>query len=112
LAIAMNERKLHRNFMGYTDVKTDTLLGLGVSSISETSEAFHQNEKVLAVYEKQVSSGEIPTHRGHILTEEDRRRKKQILQLMTEMQVAFESEKQMQDAQTFFEDMKKDGLVE
>lgn len=45
---------LHRNFMGYADRRTDVLLGLGVSSISESPGIFHQNEKVLPVYERMV----------------------------------------------------------
>ncbi len=51
LTHASRENRLHRNFMGYTDRRTQVMLGLGVSSISETPECFHQNEKTLPVYE-------------------------------------------------------------
>ena len=61
--------------MGYTDVHTSTLLGLGVSGISETPDCYHQNEKVLTLYERRVRAGEIPTLRGHVLSAEDRRRR-------------------------------------
>ena len=54
--------------MGYTDVHTGTLLGLGVSGISETPDCYHQNEKVLTLYERRVRAGEIPTLRGHVLS--------------------------------------------
>lgn len=54
LAVAQAKGELHRNFMGYTDKRTKILLGLGVSSISEAPTCFHQNEKVLPVYERQV----------------------------------------------------------
>ena len=37
LARAAAAGRLHRNFMGYTDVRTSVLLGLGVSAISETA---------------------------------------------------------------------------
>jgi oxygen-independent coproporphyrinogen-3 oxidase len=83
LAQAAAAGTLHRNFMGYTDVHTTTLLGLGVSAISETDDCYHQNEKVLPVYERRVQHGEIPTLRGHLLSAEDRHRRDQIAALMT-----------------------------
>ena len=51
LTMAMNEKELHRNFMGYTTQKTNMMIGLGVSSISDSWYAFAQNVKN-AVYEK------------------------------------------------------------
>ncbi|WII72437.1 oxygen-independent coproporphyrinogen III oxidase [Bdellovibrio sp. 22V] len=112
LSIAMNEKRLHRNFMGYTDQRTDVLLGLGVSSISETPFSFHQNEKVLPLYESALNEGRIPTLRGHVLTEEDRIRRDQILKLMTEFEVSFVSPEQEARSQEFLSEMLKDSLVE
>ena len=83
LAIAAAAGTLHRNFMGYTDRRTTALLGLGVSAISETPRCFHQNEKVITVYERRVTEGEIPTLRGHVLSDDDRRRAGAIRALMT-----------------------------
>jgi oxygen-independent coproporphyrinogen-3 oxidase len=54
-----------------------------VSAISETDDCYHQNEKVLPVYERRLHAGEIPTLRGHLLSPEDRRRRAQIAALMT-----------------------------
>lgn len=111
LAKASLAGKLHRNFMGYTDHRTDVLLGLGVSSISETPEMFHQNEKVLPAYEREINKGEIPTFRGHVLTEEDRERRQQILDFMTQGRVRL-TEAQKGEAQNFLAEMHRDGLVE
>ena len=83
MALAMKHGGLHRNFMGYTESRTDVLLGLGVSSISETPDCFHQNEKVLPVYEKKIAAGEVPTLRGHKLNQQDRQQREQILAFMT-----------------------------
>jgi oxygen-independent coproporphyrinogen III oxidase len=83
LARAAREATLHRNFMGYTDRRTTALLGLGVSAISETPACYHQNEKVITVYERRVANGEIPTLRGHLLSEDDRHRADRIRSLMT-----------------------------
>jgi oxygen-independent coproporphyrinogen-3 oxidase len=83
LATAATERRLHRNFMGYTEVRTTTLLGLGVSAISDTPDCYHQNEKVITTYEARVNEGTIPTYRGHVLSDDDRRRRDAIASLMT-----------------------------
>lgn len=111
LAKAANLGTLHRNFMGYSDVRTDVLLGIGVSAISEAPGCFHQNEKVLPVYEETVDRGEIPTFRGHLLTDEDRIRREQILRLMTRFEVDLESDAQAKDIESFLHELIKDGLV-
>jgi oxygen-independent coproporphyrinogen-3 oxidase len=101
---------LHRNFMGYTEFRTDILLGLGVSAISETPTCFHQNEKVAPVYERRVQAGEIPTLRGHLLTEEDQSLRQQILEFMTQLHVTLEPE-QVDDARNYLTQLIEDRLV-
>jgi oxygen-independent coproporphyrinogen-3 oxidase len=110
LARAAAERRLHRNFMGYTDVQTSTLVGLGVSAISETPDCYHQNEKVFTVYERRVRSGEVPTLRGHVLSPEDRRRRQKIAELMTSFGVHLDS-REAAAAPHALESLLKDGLV-
>lgn len=111
LAIAARQGTLHRNFMGYSDVRTDVMLGLGVSAISEAPGCFHQNEKVLPLYEQSIDQGKIPTHRGHLLSSEDRVRREQILRLMTQLHVELESEAQAQDVRQFLSELSADDLV-
>lgn len=110
LATAMKNGELHRNFMGYTDQKSQVMLGLGVSSISETPQSFHQNEKILPKYEELLNAGQIPTSRGHILTDEDVVRRQQILSLMTTYEVQMTPE-QKQLAPEFLKEMISDNLV-
>jgi len=62
---------LHRNFMGYTTQNSGLLLGLGVSSISDTGNAFAQNKKALADYYNSINKGELAIQRGYFLNEED-----------------------------------------
>lgn len=112
LAMARKNKTLHRNFMGYTDHRTDVLLGLGVSAISETPKSFHQNEKVLVQYQNLLAEGKVPTARGHLLSEEDQQRREQILKLMTTGQVSFASSGQKVEAEKFLTEMVNDGLVE
>lgn len=110
LAEALRQKKLHRNFMGYTDQETDILLGLGVSSISETPNCFHQNEKLLNHYEKKIASEEIPTLRGHKLNSEDCLRRRQIRDLMCLGEIQLEDH-QIKDLQEVLSEMVKDGLL-
>ncbi len=111
LSLALKNKSLHRNFMGYTEIRTDILLGLGVSSISETRECFHQNEKVLPLYEKKVQAQEVATLRGHILSADDQRQRDQVLRFMTQGSVPLRDAGQVSDVRRFLEDMLRDGLV-
>ena len=111
LAEARRKGNLHRNFMGYAEARTRVLLGLGVSAISETPTCFHQNEKAFPVYERRLQQGEIPTLRGHLLSDEDRRLREQILTFMTRFEVDLQAE-QRDDANLFFAPLIEDGLVE
>jgi oxygen-independent coproporphyrinogen III oxidase len=110
LAIAQAKGGLHRNFMGYADLRTDVLLGLGVSSISEAPGAFYQNEKVLPLWERKINERQLPGHRGHKLSEEDRRQRERILQFMTQGRAPLTSEEEI-DARQFLAPMLDDGLV-
>lgn len=84
ISIAHRDNQMHRNFMGYTEYATDILLGLGMTSISESPDSFHQNQKAIEVYYQSVEEGKLPTFKGHILSEEDKVYKKHILDLMTQ----------------------------
>lgn len=111
LALAAADGTLHRNFMGYTEMRTRVMLGMGVSAISETPDCFHQNEKAFPVYEKRLRQGELPTLRGHRLDGEDRALREQILVFMTRFTVELTPEQQL-DAPVFLATMIEDGLVE
>ncbi len=103
--------ELHRNFMGYTDRRTNVLLGLGVSAISETLNCFHQNEKVLPVYSRKIASGEMATFRGHLLTSDDKRVREQILQLMTRGETKIQRDQSPEILETLAP-MIADGFIE
>ena len=101
---------LHRNFMGYTEFRTTVLLGIGVSAISETPSCLHQNEKVEPIYARRIEAGDVPTLRGHVLTSEDMRARRQTTTFMTRFRVRLE-EDQLADARSFLAPMVADGLV-
>jgi oxygen-independent coproporphyrinogen-3 oxidase len=82
--------QLHRNFMGYTARLVAPLIGLGVSSISDSWNAFVQNEKQLEDYEARVNNKELPITRGHLLSNEDKILRRHVLNLMTQGQTEWQ----------------------
>ena len=107
--------KLHRNFMGYTTQNSGMLLGLGVSSISDTCNAFAQNEKTLHDYYASISKGELAIKKGYVLSEEDVAFKRYILDISCKGSTLFKEEHlPLLKAYTFpkLETLAEDGLVE
>jgi len=71
LYLARQEGRLYRNFMGYTVQPAGMLLGLGVSAISDTGNAYAQNDKQLHNYRQRISQGQLAVQKGYFLNEED-----------------------------------------
>lgn len=92
LSKALHSGKLHRNFMGYTASKTQVMIGLGASSISDSWDSFAQNVKSLEEYQHLVDNAIIPIYRGHILSKEDTIIRKHILNLMCQFQTVLDPE--------------------
>ena len=88
---SFKDGKLHRNFMGYTSSKTKLMIGLGVSSISDSWYSFAQNEKSIDDYYKRLANDELPIFRGHILNDEDLIIRKHILNLMCQFETSWKN---------------------
>jgi oxygen-independent coproporphyrinogen-3 oxidase len=82
LTRALDSGTLHRNFQGYSTRSGADLWGFGMSAISQNDEAYHQNFKDLSAYQEAVEKGKLPIHRGYVMSEDDRLRKKVIMTLM------------------------------
>jgi oxygen-independent coproporphyrinogen-3 oxidase len=82
LAIALRERTLRRNFMGYTTQAGLALLGFGPSAISELPACYAQSQREFAEWEPAVAEHGLATLRGHRLSEDDLARRAVIQQLM------------------------------
>lgn len=112
---AFQEGKLHRNFMGYTASKTQVMIGLGVSSISDSWYAFAQNEKTLEDYYARLEQNEIPIYRGHLLTDEDLIIRQHILNLMCQFTTSWDESHsyftELPEVLTQLEEMERDGLL-
>ncbi|MFW1956045.1 oxygen-independent coproporphyrinogen III oxidase [Acinetobacter guillouiae] len=86
---AFHAGTLHRNFMGYTSSKTQVMIGLGLSSISDSWYSFAQNEKNLEAYYSCLEDDEIPVVKGHVLSVEDLKIRQHILNLMCTFQTSW-----------------------
>ncbi|SDS07247.1 oxygen-independent coproporphyrinogen-3 oxidase [Polaribacter sp. KT25b] len=108
-------KTLHRNFMGYTSNKTQLMIGLGMSAISDSWYGFAQNVKTVKEYQKIVNSGEIPVFRGHILSEEDQIIRKHILNIMCNFSTSWDDKstkiKNIESHLSLLQEMQNDGLV-
>lgn len=86
---AFQNGSLHRNFMGYSASKTRLMIGLGVSSISDSWYGFAQNVKNLEDYYQLLEWNKLPIFRGHALTKEDLIIRQHILNLMCQFETSW-----------------------
>lgn len=115
LCQAMLKGDLHRNFMGYTPSKTQLMIGLGVSSISDSWYAFTQNVKSVEEYQHLVHQDILPVYRGHVLTGEDLTIRKHILNLMCQLKTSWKDEslyfEELPQVLESIMEMQNDGLL-
>lgn len=88
LARAARERRLHRNFQGYTTDDAQTLIGLGASSISRTPAGFAQNAPDVHGWRRAIEAGALPVVKGRAYEGDDRLR----ADLITDILCYFEAD--------------------
>ena len=112
---SFKEGKLHRNFMGYTASKTQLMIGLGVSSISDSWYSFAQNEKTIEDYYTHLAEDQLPIFRGHVLTPEDLIIRRHILNLMCQFTTSWKDKTldfpELPSVLASLEEMQDDGLL-
>lgn len=112
---AVEEKELHRNFMGYTESKTQLMLGLGVSAIGDSWYSFGQNSKNVEEYQDLVDQGILPIHKGHILNEEELLIRKHILNMMCSLETSWNNPsmqfEELPEVLSKLEEMQDDGLI-
>ena len=120
LAKAAVEKRLHRNFQGYTTDAARTLLGLGASAIGTTPGGFVQNIAQELGWRHAVADGKLPIARGVAVTDEDRFRADIIERLMCDLEVVLPEAcerhgrgmTELRAVIARFEDFRQDGLLE
>jgi len=112
---SMKTGKLHRNFMGYTASKTQLMIGLGVSAISDSWYGFAQNVKSIEEYQHLLQENILPVYRGHLLNNEDLVIRRHILNLMCGFQTTWSSTdlyfEELPDVLIKLKEMEMDGLL-
>lgn len=112
---SFKDGKLHRNFMGYTASKTQLMIGLGVSSISDSWYSFAQNEKTIEDYYTHLAEDQLPVFRGHVLTPEDLIIRRHILNLMCQFTTSWKDEAldfpELPSVLASLEEMQEDGFL-
>ena len=121
LAVAQRERKLHRNFQGYSTRPDSELLAFGISAIGKVGSAYVQNVKTLDAYYAKLDAGVLPVMRGVTLDDDDVIRRDVIQRIMCDfdLDLAAIGRKYSIDAPAYFAvelaslaPLTADGLVE
>ncbi len=82
LALARNNKTLHRNFQGYTTKANCDLYGFGITAISNIQNTFSQNIKKLNPYYEKLDACEMSIYRGFVLKTDDLLRKDIIMKIL------------------------------
>jgi oxygen-independent coproporphyrinogen III oxidase len=91
LSQAQDDGTLQRNFQGYSTHRQCDLVGLGVSSIGKTGNAFAQNVTTTMQYEALVDAGKLPICKGLSVDNDDQLRAAAIQALMCYGELRFSS---------------------
>jgi oxygen-independent coproporphyrinogen-3 oxidase len=111
LARAQARRSLGRNFQGYTVTAAQDSVGLGATGISDVCGSFAQNVRPLGKYYQAVESGRFATERGIRLTEDDKRRRQVITQIMCNFWVDLGSDGYFERELDRVRAFERDGLL-
>ena len=120
LAVSQRNKTLQRNFQGYSTRGGADIYAFGMSSISQAEGIYWQNHKELPAYCAALDAGQLPLHRGYIMTDEDQARRTTIMRLMCDLSLDYAAMSKLLglEFQAHFaseldslDDMEADGLV-
>ncbi|OGV07282.1 MAG: oxygen-independent coproporphyrinogen III oxidase [Stygiobacter sp. RIFOXYC12_FULL_38_8] len=89
LSIAQREKKLYRNFQGYSTHAGTDLYGMGITSISQVGKCYVQNKKREKEYFDSLNDQTLPIERGVYLTDDDILRRHVITKVMCDFELDF-----------------------
>jgi len=119
MAIALKERRLHRNFQGYTTDAAEVLVGFGASGIGSLPQGYIGNETVIHLYKDMIRDGRLATTRGIAVDRDDLLRRSVIERLMCDLALDLdklcadwqEDPAQFDDDLARLRPMQEDGLL-
>jgi oxygen-independent coproporphyrinogen-3 oxidase len=89
LATAQREKKLQRNFQGYSTRAGSDIYAFGMSGVSQVPDAYWQNEKELPKWQAAVDAGDQPLHKAYFVSDEDKIRRETIMRTMCDLSLDF-----------------------
>lgn len=90
LSKALQVKKLHRNFQGYsTQETTGQVYAFGVSSISQLQSGYFQNTKSIDRYKEMIGKEGFAVEKGYLLTRDDMMIREVINQIMCNGYLSF-----------------------
>lgn len=111
LARAQSERRLGRNFQGYTVTAATDTIAIGATAISDVGGAYAQNARPLGSHHAALAAGRFATERGCWLTEDDRRRRAAINQLMCNFWLDLGADGAFAPERERLRDLEREGLL-
>ncbi len=97
LSKALKEKRLYRNFQGYSTNAGTDLYAMGITSISQLGNAYAQNLKTEREYFEALDEGRLPITKGYLMNEDDILRRHVITKVMCDFELDFaEVEKQFE----------------
>ena len=105
----LKNRKLHRNFQGYTEDDAEVLIGIGASSISSLPNGYVQNIAKITDYMRSLKKNKLPISRGYELKTKDKIYSNVIKELMCYLNVDLKqvTKKFSKDINLFSSNIKK-----
>ena len=89
MAIALKEKKLYRNFQGYSTNAGTDLYAFGITAISQLQNVYAQNLKTEKEYYNSLDKETLPIAKGYSLTEDDQLRRYVIMKIMCDFELTF-----------------------
>ncbi|MBY0431305.1 MAG: coproporphyrinogen III oxidase, partial [Rhodospirillales bacterium] len=87
LAVALRNKRLHRNFQGYTTDAAPALIGFGASGIGSLPQGYVANEGGIHAYKDMIRHGHLTTTRGIAVSEDDKLRRHIIERIMCDLEI-------------------------
>lgn len=89
LGIALKNKTLHRNALGYTPGICHNMIGIGLSSMSRINDYYFQNDYRLDNYHLALQSGKFPILRGYRLNSDGLLRRDIMYQILCYFSLSF-----------------------
>ncbi|MCS7204816.1 MAG: oxygen-independent coproporphyrinogen III oxidase [Leptospiraceae bacterium] len=89
LSKAFLQKKLHRNFQGYTVLDSMDVIAFGITAIGQFQNLYIRNKKGLEEYRKTLDLNKLPIHDGYQMNFDDILRRDVILKIMCNLYVDF-----------------------